>query len=619
MKFPACFNFQFSIQNFQSNLNVLKFKFKNSFQISNFKFQIIFLSFIFLFLSSANSVLAQTNPPPSTNPDVPNNMHTYTQSVMVEVMAAMTCQLIGIDPVNPSQKCLGIDSASKKIGFVDTSADSASSLQAGSGQAGGAIGFAGSMIAVLYTPPLHTGDYFSYLAQNFGIAKPAYAATGFEGLSPLIKIWSAFRNIVYLLFVIVFIIIGVAIMLRLHIDPRTVMTIENQIPKIIIGLVMVTFSFAIAGFLIDLMYVSIYTTFGIIKDIPNVGNLGGLDPANLQDVSPMKAVGGLGSPWPGSSGGINGMVNDAALSTSGVIKGMLGLGPLSPIDFVPFLRSLLDLGQLVGINDLIHIQRNSSAVSIAIDLVSDIAGANMVFNFLHIANPTIAGFTIPLSAIPAIPAGIAVSEGTRLVLTELLPWLIAYLVIFIAVLWALFRLWFQLIIAYIYILIDVVFAPFWILAGLFPGSSIGFGAWLRDIVANLSAFPVTIAMFLLGKVFMNAFSSSPIPPAGSFVPPLIGEAGTPGLLGSLIGIGIILMTPQVVTMMRDFLKAPNLKYTAAIGQAVGAGTGVWTGAAGTTGGLITAATFDVTGRKRTIDQEGATGALGGILQRIFRG
>ncbi len=560
MKFPACFNFQFSIQNFQSNLNVLKFKFKNSFQISNFKFQIIFLSFIFLFLSSANSVLAQTNPPPSTNPDVPNNMHTYTQSVMVEVMAAMTCQLIGIDPVNPSQKCLGIDSASKKIGFVDTSADSASSLQAGSGQAGGAIGFAGSMIAVLYTPPLHTGDYFSYLAQNFGIAKPAYAATGFEGLSPLIKIWSAFRNIVYLLFVIVFIIIGVAIMLRLHIDPRTVMTIENQIPKIIIGLVMVTFSFAIAGFLIDMMYVSIYTVHGVIqgmdiKDKDNNNIADKFKPADMQGVSPFGAVGGLG--------GISSIVKDASDGTAGTLNSLLGISQnyprLSPIQ-VSTTEPYITLG-------IPSISGSGGFINAAISTISVIGG-------YILGGIAASSFSTPVAgmAVHAI-AGVAAHDILQGLLRGGIANTIAYLVLFIAVLWALFRLWFQLIIAYIYILIDVVFAPFWILAGLFPGSQIGFGTWLRDIVANLSSFPVAIGMFMLGKLFMEAFKKTPTPGSEPFVPPLIGAPGGTELIGSLIGIGIILMTPQVVTMMRDLLKAPNLKYTAAIGQAVGVGTG----------------------------------------------
>src|SRR3990167_10044976 len=234
----------------------MKFAALRSLIINHLSFLILFLFSAFYFLSSATSAhaAAPTITPTqtksaavaaNTNPDVPNNLHNWTQNVMIEVMSALTCQLAGVDPVNPKQSCLGADQATGKIGFLP------------SPQEGGAIGFMGNMITMLYTPPLHTIDYIQNLAQNFGITKPAFArladyedtpgtpadtgptvdfGTGFYAISPLMNIWTAFRNIAYMLFVLVFVIIGVAIMLRIRIDPRTVMTIQNQIPKLIIGI-----------------------------------------------------------------------------------------------------------------------------------------------------------------------------------------------------------------------------------------------------------------------------------------------------------------------------------------------------------------------------------------------
>src|SRR3989344_6266299 len=250
---------------------------------------ILFSFFIFHFSFFISPAFAQaknqTPIPANTNPDVPNNLHNWTQNVMIEVMSALTCQLAGVDPINPQQGCLGIDSKSGKIGFLPSAV---------SGKAnGGAIGFMGNMIATLYTPPLHTSDYFQNLAQNFGISKKTYAqntGAGFQGLTPLIGVWSAFRNIVYLFLVIVFVVIGLAIMLRVKIDPLTVMTIQNQIPKVIIGVLLVTFSFAIAGFLIDMMWVSIYLIYGIISGIPGV-NLGVFNPSNIQGQSALRVAG----------------------------------------------------------------------------------------------------------------------------------------------------------------------------------------------------------------------------------------------------------------------------------------------------------------------------------------
>ncbi|TAL58631.1 MAG: hypothetical protein EPN85_11160, partial [Bacteroidetes bacterium] len=115
---------------------------------------ILFLAstFYFLFSPAPTQAISPTITPTqtkntttvtsSTNPDVPNNLHNWTQSVMIEVMSALTCQIAGVDPINPKQSCLGADQKTGKIGFLP------------SPQSGGAIGFVGNMISVLYTPPL---------------------------------------------------------------------------------------------------------------------------------------------------------------------------------------------------------------------------------------------------------------------------------------------------------------------------------------------------------------------------------------------------------------------------------------------------------------------------------
>src|SRR3990167_9138106 len=79
-----------------------------------FSFYRLFLVFLLLttyFLLLASPASAQTSPytVPNTNPDVPKNLHTWTQNVMIEVMSAMSCQLSGIDPTDPKGKCLGVD------------------------------------------------------------------------------------------------------------------------------------------------------------------------------------------------------------------------------------------------------------------------------------------------------------------------------------------------------------------------------------------------------------------------------------------------------------------------------------------------------------------------------
>jgi len=450
--------------------------------LSKILISLFFLLSTFYLLPSiahADTVTQVNNLPPSnTNPDVPNNLHNWTQSVMIEVTSALTCQIAGIDPINPVQGCLGVDQTSGKIGFLENTGLPDEALA----KSGGAIGFMGNMIAALYTPPLHTADYFKDLASNFGISKPALAqnegGTGFQSLTPLINIWSAFRNIVYLLLVIVFVVIGLAIMLRVKIDPRTVMTIQNQIPKIIVGILAVTFSFAIAGFLVDLMWVSIYLIYSTISQ---AGDVNQFNPVNLQGRNPFGALG---------AGNIFGIASSVSSSIQDILLNLFGFGNLNGINRL-----------LTGI------------------------------------------FTLGISE---------------------LPYIIPYLIILIAILIALFRLWFTLLMAYVQILLAVVLAPFWIIGGIVPGSPISLSGWLRNISANLLAFPATIAMFMLGKVFLTAFGTNQT--QGQFVPPLIGSPGTPGAIGSLISLGIILMTPNVVNMLKAALKAP--KTETGIGKAL---------------------------------------------------
>jgi hypothetical protein len=45
------------------------------------------------------------------------------------------------------------------------------------------------------------------------------------------------------------------IMFRKKIDPKTVVTVQNALPRIVVALLLITFSYAIVGIMIDLMYV----------------------------------------------------------------------------------------------------------------------------------------------------------------------------------------------------------------------------------------------------------------------------------------------------------------------------------------------------------------------------
>lgn len=121
-----------------------------------------------------------------------------------------------------------------------------------------ALGTVTNLIAAVYTNPLASGVYYAYdLLHNAGLAKPALAqGIGFAGLTPLLSIWKVTRNIAYSVLIIIIVAIGFMIIFRMKIDPKTVISFQAALPKIILALILITFSYPIVGFLIDLMYLS---------------------------------------------------------------------------------------------------------------------------------------------------------------------------------------------------------------------------------------------------------------------------------------------------------------------------------------------------------------------------
>ena len=121
---------------------------------------------------------------------------------------------------------------------------------------GGIIGASNKYIGQLYTPPASGIEYIASLKDEFLGIQPAYAqGVGYVGLQPLLPIWQGMRNAVYVISSFFFIILGFMIMLRVKISPQATVTIQNAIPQLVTTLILVTFSYAIAGLLIDASYV----------------------------------------------------------------------------------------------------------------------------------------------------------------------------------------------------------------------------------------------------------------------------------------------------------------------------------------------------------------------------
>ena len=136
----------------------------------------------------------------------------------------------------------------------------------------------GKMISWTYEKPAASGTYYVAEAlDNIGLAPATYAqGYGYYALSPYLQIWRVFRNLAYIFFTVVVIVIGILILFRQRIGGQAAVTAQQALPRIVLALLLVTFSYAIAGFMIDLMYWIMYAFASFI----NVNNLGGATTSN---------------------------------------------------------------------------------------------------------------------------------------------------------------------------------------------------------------------------------------------------------------------------------------------------------------------------------------------------
>lgn len=105
-----------------------------------------------------------------------------------------------------------------------------------------------------------TGEYLALdIKENvLGIKDANAQGAGVENLSEGIRqVWAKIRDLSIILMVIALVIIGFMVMLRRRLDPKTVVTATNSLPRFAIALVLIIFSFALAGLFIDFIHLTV--------------------------------------------------------------------------------------------------------------------------------------------------------------------------------------------------------------------------------------------------------------------------------------------------------------------------------------------------------------------------
>ncbi|MBI5449633.1 hypothetical protein HY948_04960 [Candidatus Gottesmanbacteria bacterium] len=339
----------------------------------------------------------------------------------------------------------------------------------------------GSGMAMLYgTPPADFGLWLADTGHTLGfIPKPAYAATGvgFNGLVPLLGIWKAFRNISYVLLAIFMLVVGFMVMFRKKIDPKTVVTVQNSLPRVVVTLVLITFSYAIVGLMIDLMYLVMVLATALLKQgFPDYAE----NIITKLSFGPIALAGSVSNP---TEGGFF----------------TLFMGIFTPIkDMNP---------SIWVIPDLLSGQFTQAIKDFLAGLLFNTAGIGPLFQ----------------------------------------------LILALVYLFAFIRILFMLLGSYIQILLAVITAPVQILLDVFPGSEM-FSNWIKNLVANLAAFPITGFFILLANILVRSVTEGGLWVAPLLPQPVLGVGGVGGVATSLISIGVILAIPTVVGAVKEMMK-----------------------------------------------------------------
>jgi hypothetical protein len=143
---------------------------------------------------------------------------------------------------------------------------------------GGIHGLAKDSIYAMYSNQPYIGVYAHLVeewvpGQQDNTSLYAYES-GYQELldSGVSEVWSIARNISYIFFIVIMIVIGFMIMFRSKLGGQTLVTLGNTLPNVIVALIGVTFSFAIAGLIIDLGGVIMAVLVDIFENLGTEGS-----------------------------------------------------------------------------------------------------------------------------------------------------------------------------------------------------------------------------------------------------------------------------------------------------------------------------------------------------------
>lgn len=418
----------------------------------------------------------------------------------------------------------------------------------------------------LRNPPSSFYYWAQGTLQNAGFVPKTYAqGIGFAALTSFQPIWKVFRNIAYLVIVVVIMVVGFMVMFKVGGGGKNAVTLESALPKLVIALLAISMSYALAGLLIDVMYISIALVINML------GPISGMDAT-----SQGKMIGGIvtGSPVDlfftlmGNIGSSDGNYYNLAASLYSILPGYMQVilaavsnnlvtvfigqwgvsgitGPFQQgtVSNATGFKSPRQWATTIGRNIVLGLKRIGVFQNVLDKLgnagggpIPISTGANIVYIIIGILVQVLMGSFIP-----------------KLAIMSLL--ILGMIVIF-------FRLFFALIMNYVDIILSIIVAPLTLMLEAIPGQN-AFLNWLKGLAINLGVYPITLTVIMIARTIMNvAETSTPM-----WAPPFVTQITDQTSIQTIISAVLIFSLPNIIKTYKQKLKPSSI--TDSLGVGVG--------------------------------------------------
>lgn len=151
---------------------------------------------------------------------------------------------------------------------------------------GSLVGLVNMAENATYQPvPVNLAYYVNREAQNIPFVGTAFAQSSDSFTGPFLKltydIWRIFRDLAYGVMAVIMIVVGIMIMTRKKINPQTAVTMQYALPRVIIALILITFSYIIGATIASAAWALKYNADVIVMEAfmsPGVPDAGAMQP-----------------------------------------------------------------------------------------------------------------------------------------------------------------------------------------------------------------------------------------------------------------------------------------------------------------------------------------------------